>query len=407
MAKLGYDEYFAKKSKTSGVFLKKYKRIVFIMVLVAIFGAVSFFSYKYYKDVTGQKTGEINPIKSLFVDDKLSVYRFKLSQWMQLGGSFEIFQKDWFVTGAIPRTILTLSKDNNIRVAPISEMIYLSCEGEKHALQLNQGKAFLETFDGRYVVYSPLGSIFMEAGKALIDFDGKGTMKVACFSGKVSVVSNRIDSSAVSLLPGEKVSIGKDRKISAISKINKKELEKDKWIAWNLAFSGKGMKVGQEPPAFTFAAKKEEVQMVFRQTEDRIKVMQEIEKGAEKNPEPVERKPESYPKFEQGNKNKIPAAERKKAMKTPEKRPSIPEDNIKKGNPGEPGEPAAEPDKPSGKIVVENKNEFNYEAYQKDEMDRKHKGAYYYIDNEKRSKENPVSVPGYKLNSDPIGPSEK
>lgn len=404
MAKLGYDEYFAKDQKASKSLLKKNNRFVFIAVLVVILGIVSFFSYKYYKDTTQQKPEDINPLKSLFVDDKLSVYRFRLCQWVKLGGAFEIFQKDWFVTGGIPRTILAFDKSNNIRVAPMTEMIYLSCDDDKHSMQLNQGKAFLETFEGKYVVFVPSGSIFMESGKVLIDFDGKGTMKVICFSGKVSVVSTRTDSSAVSLLPGETVTIDKNRKISVINKIDKKEMDNDKWITWNLSFSGKGMRVGQEPPAFAFAAKKEEIQMVFRQTEDRIKFMQEAEKEREKKPEATDKKPENYPKF--NKEHRIPLGN-KKIKKTPEKTPTIPEDEVKKGTPRERSQPDEEPDKPGSKIIVEKKNDFNYEALEKEEMDRKHKGAYYYTDNEKRRKENPASVPGYKINSEPIGPSEK
>ena len=398
MTKLGYDEYFARKSKAGGPSSGKYKKILFIVILVVILGTASFFSYKYYRNVAQEKTREVNTLKSLFVDDNLSVYRFKLCQWVKLGGAFEIFQKDWFVTGGIPRTILTFSNDNNIRIAPMSEMIYLSYENDEHSLRLNQGKAFLETFDGKYMVYSPIGSIFMEGGKVLIDFDEKGIMKVSCFNGKVSVASTRNDSPAVSLLPGDKVFINKERKISSIGKIDKKELEKDKWTTWNLAFSGKGMKVGQEPPAFKFAAKKDAVQMVFRQTESRIKYMQDIKK--EKKSEPEKKKPENYPKF--GGGRKIPTA-RKKVNKVLEKRPSIPEDNIKKGTPRD----IEEPENSGGKIIVENNNEFNFEGFEKDEMERKHKGAFYYTDNEKRQKENPVSLPGYKINSEPIGPSER
>ncbi len=400
MTKLGYDEYFAKKTKKSLPSFKKNTGILLITLLVVLLGVVTFFSYKYYKDVTRQKTENADPITSLFVDDKLSVYRFGLCQWVKLGGPFEIFQKDWFVTGGIPRTILTLRQDNNIRVAPMSEMIYLSCTDDKYSLQLNQGKVFLEAFDGKYMIYSPMGSIYMESGKVLVDFDGKGVMKVSCFNGKVSVVSTRTDSVAISLSPGEKVFINKDRKISSIGKIDKKELEKDKWVTWNLAFSGKGMKVGQEPPVFNFAAKNEEVQMVFRQTEDRIKVLQELEKDRTEKSEPVEKKAMNYPKFNGGGKVY-------QVKKTAKKPPSIPEDNIKKGTPRELEKPDQTPDTSEGKITVENNNDFIYEYYEKEEMDRKHKGAFYYTDNEKRNKENPVSVPGYKINSEPIGPSEQ
>lgn len=402
MSKLGYNEYFAKKSRVPSSFHEKYGLRIIIVVIIILIGFVSFFSYKYFKNAALQKAEGVNPLSSLFVDDTLSVYRFNHCQWVKLGGDFKIFQKDWFVTGSIPRTVLTFNKDNNIRVAPVSEMIYLSYRDDQHSMQLNQGKAFLETFEGKYMVYSSLGSIFMESGKVLVDFDSKGLLRVACFNGKASVVSTDSDSAAVSLLPGEKVFINKKRKISSISKIDKKDIEMDKWVSWNLSFSGKGMKLGQEPPAFFFATKKDEVQMVFRQTENRIKIFQEV--ARDKKTDAPERKPLNYPKF--SGETKIPAG-RSKVTTTPEKPPSIPEDDIKRGKAHKTDKPGSKPDDSESKIIIEESDVYNYEEYLKEEMDRKHKGAFYYTDNERRRKENPVSVPGYNINTEPIGPSER
>ena len=400
MPRLGYDEYFARSSDSKSLDLKKIIKPVIIIAIVAIIAFSGNYFYRKYRSNKVQAEEGLHPINSLFVDGQLSVYRFKKSQWEKASEVFKIYRKDWLVTGAIPRTVMKLDGDSNIRISPMSEVVYLSYEDGIYSFQLSQGKIFIEGFEGKYMVSTPLGSIYSQDSKVLVEYQENGKMKVFCFSGKVSVLPVKENSRSILIKAGDKIYIDKKYNISSSSKIEKSKI--DKWALWNLSFSGKGMKVGQKPPPYYFVAKKKDIKVVFRHTEKRLEKMRKIQE--EKVESIKDHKPDNYPRF---NPDKKRYVTRKKTVKKTSKPPKIGDEDYKKAtNKGKIPQNEHEADS-RDLIEVENVNTFDYEGLEREEMVRKHKGAFYYLDNTKRQKDNPATVPGLPIGSEPVGPRGK
>jgi len=372
VSKLGYNEYFAQKEPGEKNLKKSILFIISIVLIILAVGA--YFTYSSIKTGKEAYFANIKPIRSLFVDGQLSVYRFRQSQWTKTDGSFKIYQKDWFVTGAIPRTIFKFDEASNIRIAPMSEMIYLSYRDDRYLFRLNEGKAFLETFIGKYTIETNVGIVDLEKGKIQVDYSEKGNMRIYCFSGSATVSSLGPGSRETTLGPGQKIFIKQSKLLSSVSEIRKNKL--DSWSKWNLSFSGKGMNFGQSPPTYRYVANRKEVQLVFKHARDRIKQFKKKREEKKRDIPAVKKHRENqpYPKVDIGT--KIP-----RAKKTHQDALEVPKIDDNKDVPTSDKKSLIKKKlkKDRRKVQVKSINDRKdyYETLEKEEMKRKHKGAFY------------------------------
>jgi len=413
LGKIGYDEYFAKDSKPETKKKRKkrkYRRsLVAIPVILAIIALVGFFGYKTIGQLVGLAGKEIKPITSLFIDGRVSIYRSKLGQWQRTKKQFSLNWKDRLVTGGVPRTVMKFEGDNNIRVAPLSDMVYTVFENGMYKIGLEQGKVYLETFNGDYNVRTKLGDMFIKEGKVLVKYDRNGKMVIMCFAGPVQVGSRKKEGGDCTLKAGEKVFIDKNYKLSSKSMFKTNKL--DPWIKWNLSFSGKGKRVGDALPPYHFTATEKDIELVFKNARDDI-----IQLKGSKPELPGESDGDysyhrSKPKL--GEKS-YPKAKKKKykvKVKMDHSMPKLPSsggsDSASSSGSKSSGTTSVHKGKKSGsKKSIEYKHSTGGKSISDEELDRKHKAGYYYLENERRQKYNPAKVPGLDVNAPPIGPAE-
>lgn len=412
--KLGYDEYFARdnvllvKKKRKK---RKYKRsLIAIPVILALIALLCFFGYKTIGQLIGFAGKQVKPITSLFVDGEVSIFQSKLGQWLRTKKQFNLNRKDRLITAGVPRTVLKFEGDNNIRVAPLSDMVYKTYEKGMYKIKLEQGKVYLETFNGDYCIETGLGDMFVKQGKVLVKYNRNGKMVIMCFAGPIQVASRKKGGGDCVLKAGEKVFIDRKYKISSKSMFKKDKL--DPWLKWNLSFSGKGKRVGEELPPYRFAAKEKDIELVFKKAKDDIIHL----KG--KKPELTDKSKNDYSYHKSKPKlggKLYPKSKKKKKFKVKANMdysmPKLPSSGGS-GAGGSSGTGGKKTKKIHSGASSDSNNskEFKHSSREKittnEDLDRKHKGGHFYLENERRQKNNPAKVPGLDVNAPPIGPAE-
>ncbi|MCD4785401.1 MAG: hypothetical protein K8T10_16400 [Candidatus Eremiobacteraeota bacterium] len=408
--KLGYDEYFARDSvpgaKKKRKKTKYKKSFVVIPVILIIIALIGFFGHKTIGRLAGLAGKQKKPITSLFVDGEVSIYRATPGQWLRTKKQFNLNWKDRLVTAGAPRTVLKFEGDNNIRVAPLSDIAYKIYEKGMYKIKLEQGRVYLETFNDNYCVQTKLGDMFIKQGKVLVKYTRNGKMVIMCFAGPVQIGSRKKGGGDCVLRAGEKVFIDRKYKISSKSMFKTNKL--DPWIKWNLSFSGKGKRVGEELPPYHFAAKEKDIELVFKNAQDDIihlkgkkSELPEVSEGGGSYPR-IETKlgSKSFPKKNKKNKKKF-----KVRFKIDSSMPRLPSSGGSVTGSGKTTKKQAGTS--SGSSDSKGfKHRSSGESISNEDMDRKHKGAHFHLDNERRQKRNPVKVPGIDVNAPPIGPAE-
>lgn len=385
MRRLGYDDYMPRARKQRRFSLSASHYFLIVLAIVTI-------TYVYIRDRKPQLLGiapSNTPLTCLFTDGGGEIFRKKLDKRVDAVGNFQFFAEDQLETDKSIRTILQFDGESNIRVGPSTTFTYESGKGQDFNLRVDKGMVFLEAFAGGYTITTPLGIVKIGDGVVLIDYKNKSAMKIYCMKGNASITSRHEKDRTVELLGGQRTLIELNNTLAQPSDFTKYDL--DDWGRWNCSFSAARMKAGEIPPPYIIAAKTKKKRSTGQAqgsgTYDQT--MKEDTQSASPGKKPSVNDPQ-YPR------TKIYSSSGK---------PVIPKSgNAYTSNPPSGKKLSPPPAKPV-QAKANNSNSRQREI-ERQEFERKSRGAFYYTDNERRRKKNPGKIPGMSIGSDPIGPAE-
>lgn len=402
MRKLGYEEYLSQDKPRRNNF----KYIIPVIILV-VFSLIGFRYIKKYIPTASLSTGGEMPLTSFYLEEQTSIFRNNLGRWMRLPGPLVLNPGDRMMTGKVGRTIFRFEGNNNIRIGPDTDFIYTGYSNGTYNIALNRGQIWLETFSGKYRVESKTGWADMEKCAALFKAADGQDMKVFCNRGIILVFPRKFPERRVTLLGGQKTVIKPNFNISSPS--DYKPMALGSWGDWNLSFSPANLKPGDSPPAYKLVISRKIPEIVFEKSNHESNCSGKklnragngIDKWHKEGKQTTRKLPRRKITTHIYTKNEDPCENPGEDTQ----KPGVPDENAVSGgsNNDSPTNPPVdvkeEPSEKSAEVI-------DHRAIEREYRLKKHKGAFYYLENERRLKANPAGVPGLGIGSEPVGPAE-
>lgn len=398
MRKLGYQDYLAgrgeKKNTFPAIFL-----IVLISISVLIIGGLLIYQQTRKEAPVDMSGGE--PVQSLYMLGEVKVYNTDTGKWEIQNDLFELKSGNRVLTGSTGFLILGFQKGNDLRIGPNSEVV---CQGGSQGsciLSLREGRVFLETTYGQYRIETANGCIRAGKTRAMMEYDTDGNFNIYCFSGILHACSLNGETGEEVLTEGRKITINDKTESLVAEDFNGESL--DDWTKWNLSFTMEDIKLGSIPPMKKLEPVKDRVSLEFKSRPEPVVFKENDKKSNSPKKSEIKKTPIKLPKVEK--KVSYPRAMPRVVQKI-EYAPKVYEENTyptkKSADLFRGGGSAAD----SLKEGRKNNKEYYKNLTEKERIKRFNMGGFYYLSNEQRSDDKQTSVPGYDLDSPPVGPSE-